>query len=238
MIPRRPAPPTLYRIGGTIGFTDPAGGNVSIPVFPSTITVDPQANLHLNYFLQTDVIGDDPFTPQVEPSEPAVLGLLVTNVGGGTANNLSITTAQPQIVQNEKGLLDTFQIIGTQVGNQSETPSLTVNLGNIAPGQTADASFLLESSLQGAFDNFTATFSHSDALGGTETSLISSVTTHTLIHAGDFNYPNSTGARITWSTITQIPKTCRTRSTSRTGRPPRLMMRRMPSPAQSVRAAS
>ena len=42
----------------------------------------------------------------------------MTNVGGGTANNLSITTAQPQIVQNEKGLLDTFQIIGTQVGNQ------------------------------------------------------------------------------------------------------------------------
>ena len=189
-----PGAPTLYRIGGTIGFTDPAGGNVSIPVFPSTITVDPQANLHLNYFLQKDVIGDDPFTPQVEPSEPAVLGLLVTNVGGGTANNLSITTAQPQIVENEKGLLDTFQIIGTQVGNQSETPSLTVNLGDIAPGQTADASFLLLSSLQGVFDNFTATFSHSDALGGTETSLISSVQTHTLIHAGDINYPNSTGA--------------------------------------------
>ena len=186
--------PTQYHIGGTIGFTDPAGGAVTIPVFPSTITVDPQANLQLNYFLQTDVIGDDPFTPQVEPSEPAVLGLLVTNVGGGTANNLSITTAQPQIVQNEKGLLDTFQIIGTQVGNQSETPSLTVNFGDIAPGQTADASFLLLSSLQGVFDNFTATFSHSDALGGTATSLISSVQTHTLIHAGDFNYPDSTGA--------------------------------------------
>ena len=44
------------------------------------------------------------------------------------------------------------------------------------------------------FENFTATFSHSDALGGTETSLISSVQTHTLIHAGDFNYPDSTGA--------------------------------------------
>ena len=44
------------------------------------------------------------------------------------------------------------------------------------------------------FNNFTATFSHSDALGGTETSLITSVTTHTLIHAGDFNYPDSTGA--------------------------------------------
>ena len=67
----------------------------------------------------------------------------MTNVGGGTANNLSITTAQPQIVQNAKGLLDTFQIIGTQVGNQPETPSLTVNFGDLAPGQTGRRDFLL-----------------------------------------------------------------------------------------------
>jgi RHS repeat-associated protein len=189
-----PSAPTQYMIGGTIGFTDPAGGAVTIPVFPSTITVYPQAELELNYFLQTDVVGQDPFSSQVQPSEPAVLGLLVTNVGGETANNLSITTAQPQIVQNEKGLLDTFQIIGTQVGNQQETPSLTVDLGDIAPGQTADASFLIESQLAGEFVNFSATFSHSDALGGTETSLIQSVTTHSLVYAGDFNYPDSTGA--------------------------------------------
>jgi RHS repeat-associated protein len=189
-----PSAPTQYLIGGTIAFTAPSGVPVTIPVFPSTITVYPQAELQLNYFLQTDVVGDNPFTPQVEPSEPAVLGLLVTNVGAGTANNLSITTAQPQIIQNEKGLLDAFQIIGTQVGNQQETPSLTVDFGDIAPGQTADASFLLLSSLQGVFDNFTATFSHSDALGGTETSLIKSVVTHSLVHAGNFNYPDSTGA--------------------------------------------
>ncbi len=177
--------PTEYNIGGTIGFTDPSGGAVTIPVFPSTITVDPQAELQLNYFLQKDV---------VDPSEPATLGLLVTNVGAGTANSLTITTAQPQILQNAKGLLDTFQIVGTQVGNQQETPSLSVDFGDIAPGQTADATFLLQSMLPGVFDNFTATYSNSDALGGSETSLIESVTTHTLVYAGDFNYPDSTGA--------------------------------------------
>ena len=95
-----------------------------------------------------------------------MLGLLVTNVGGGTANNLSITTAQPQIVQNAKGLLRSFQIIGTKVGNQQVTPSLTVNFGDIAPGQTGDASFLILSSLEGLFENFTANVSHSNALGG------------------------------------------------------------------------
>jgi CARDB/Carboxypeptidase regulatory-like domain len=186
--------PTIYNIGGTISFTDPSGVQVNAPVIPAAITVYPQPSLQLNYFLQRDVIGDDPFTPQVEPSEPAVLGLLVTNAGKGTANDFSITTAQPQIVENEKGLLDTFQIIGTQVGSQQVAPSLTVDMGNIAPGQTADASFLLLSSLQGIFYNFTANYTHSDSLGGLDTSLIQSVRTHRLIRAGDFNFQGSTGA--------------------------------------------
>ena len=187
--------PTQYLIGGTLSFTDPVGGNVTIPVFPSTITVNPQPELQLNYFLQTDVVGEDPFDPTLAvSSEPAVLGLLVTNVGGASANDLSITSAQPQILQNAKALLDTFQIVGTQIGNQQVTPSLTVDFGDIAPGQTADADFLIQSQLAGLFENFTATFSHSDSLGGTQTSLIESVTTHSLVHAGDFNYSDSTGA--------------------------------------------
>ena len=119
----------------------------------------------------------------------------MTNVGGGTANNLSITTAQPQIVQNAKGLLDTFQIIGTQVGNQQVTPSLDRRLRRYRARADGRRELLAPVVARRACStNFTATFSHSDALGGTETSLISSVTTHTLIHAGDFNYPDSTGA--------------------------------------------
>jgi len=37
-----------------------------------------------------------------------------------------ITSAQPQIVDNERGLLIDFNILATQVGNQSLLPSLTV----------------------------------------------------------------------------------------------------------------
>ena len=79
------------------------------------------------------------------------------------------------------------------MGSQQQSPSLTVGLGNLDSGQTADADFLITSTLQGVFSDFTATFQHTDALGGTETSLISSVTTHDLVHAGDFDYPDSTG---------------------------------------------
>ncbi len=189
---------TEYQIGGTLKYTDPdmggAGTEVTTPMFPATITVYPQAKLQLNYFLQQDVVGDDPFTPQVEPSEPATLGLLVTNIGLGEADDLSIATAQPTIVENDKGALDTFTIVGTQVGDQAETPSLDVDFGDLAPGATGDASFLITSSLEGEFTNFSATFTHSDQLGGLDTSLIASVVTHTLIHAGNFAFANDNGA--------------------------------------------
>ena len=83
-----------------------------------------------------DVFADDPFTDEVEPSEPFALGLIVKNTGKGDAINFSITSAQPKIIENKKGLLIDFKIIGTQVGSQPITPSLTANLGRIDAGRS------------------------------------------------------------------------------------------------------
>ena len=46
------------------------------------------------------VYGDDPLTPQVEPSLPFPFGLIMHNTGYGTASNVTIQSAQPQIVDN------------------------------------------------------------------------------------------------------------------------------------------
>jgi hypothetical protein len=40
------------------------------------------------------------------------------------------------IIDNDKGLLISFQIIGAQVGLESVSPSLVVNLGNVEPQHT------------------------------------------------------------------------------------------------------
>jgi hypothetical protein len=178
---------TSYNVGGSFSYTQD-GQQLTVPILPATIEVLPDPQLVLNYFLQRDVIGDDPFTPQIEPSEPFYLGLQVTNVGKGQANNFTITTAQPQIVDNEKGLLINFQITGTQVGGQQATPSLTANLGTIAAGATQTAEFIMLSSLQGRFINFSASFQHVDALGNKDTSLIKSVNTHIMIHVAEAGY--------------------------------------------------
>ena len=137
--------PTEYLVEGTLRYIDPdTSSEIVIPLLGSTITVSPNPKLILNYFVQRDVVGDDPFTPQVEPSEPFTLGLLATNLGQGTASNFTITSAQPKIVENQKGLLINFTIIGSQVGNQPTNPSLTVDLGDLTPGKTQVATWSLD----------------------------------------------------------------------------------------------
>jgi uncharacterized membrane protein YgcG len=178
--------PETFEVGGTLSYMD-NGQQITVQLVPSPITVYPQASLNLQYFWQRDVYSDDPFTPQVEPAEPADVGVLVQNVGYGAANNLSITSSQPVIVENDKGLLINFTIIGTSVNGDAVSPSLEADLGTLEPGQYATAIWELESTLQGHWEDFTATFEHDDALGGAETSLINSVTIYNLIHTVDVN---------------------------------------------------
>ncbi|MDB6030291.1 MAG: hypothetical protein JWM16_629, partial [Verrucomicrobiales bacterium] len=171
--------PKVYRFGGTlVYYTGPT--RVEVPLIPEILTVQPDPELHLSYFLQRDVLGDDPFTDETETSQPFALGLLVKNTGLGIAKNFRVTSAQPRIVENEKGLLIDFKLIGTQVGTNAVTPSLTVNLGDIASGKSSIATFLLTSSLQGKFIEYNATFEHIDGLGDPRLSLIDSVEIHQL----------------------------------------------------------
>ena len=175
-----PDEPTEYTIGGTLSYQQD-GQIVTVPLVSTPVTVYPQAELHLDYFQERNVYGDDPFTDEKETAVPFSLGVLVRNEGGGTAKNLSIESAQPKIIENEKGLLIDFEILGTQVGTESVQPTLTADFGDIAAGETAVADWLLKSSLQGKFIEYEATFEHVNDLGVEELSLIKEVNIHELV---------------------------------------------------------
>ena len=184
ILPTRDAAPTVstqYTVGGTINYTQ-SGVSVSLPLFPAAITVLPDPLLEFHYFLQNQVYGQDPYQDTTDPSVPFALGLLVDNAGHGTAHGLRVTSSQPQIVDNEKGLQVAFQIIGASVNGQPVTPSLQVDLGGIVPGGTSVADWLLLSSIQGDFLSFSASFTHNDDLGNPRTSILDSVDTHFLEH--------------------------------------------------------
>ncbi|MFN6010713.1 MAG: Calx-beta domain-containing protein, partial [Microcystis sp.] len=185
-----PETPTQYNIGGTLSYLE-NGKTITVPLLASPVTVYPQAELYLDYFHQRDVFADDPFTDDIiETSVPYSLAVLIRNEGKGDAKNLRITSGQPKIIENEKGLLIDFQIIGSEVNGQGVTPSLTVNFGNIEAGETAVAEWLLKSSLQGKFIDYKATFEHINSLGKAELSLIKEVKIHELIHTVQVNHSN------------------------------------------------
>ncbi|RUR72640.1 hypothetical protein DSM107007_56740 [Nostoc sp. PCC 7120 = FACHB-418] len=188
-----PETATQYSIGGTLSYKE-NGTTVTVPLLSTPITVYPQAELYLDYFHQRDVFADDPFTNDIiETSVPYSLAVLVRNEGKGEAKNLKITSGQPKIVDNEKGLLIDFQIIGSEVNGTGVSPSLTVNFGNIAAGQTAVADWLLKSSLQGKFIDYKATFEHINNLGKAELSLIKDVKIHELTRKVQINQPTDDG---------------------------------------------
>ena len=185
-----PEIPTQYSIGGTLSYVE-NGKTITVPLLSAPITVYPQAELHLDYFHQRNVFADDPFTDDIiETSVPYSLAVLVRNEGKGDAKNLKIISSQPKIIDNEKGLLVDFQIIGSEVNGTGASPSLTVDFGNIAAGKTGVADWLLKSSLQGKFVDYKATFEHVNSLGKPELSLIKEVTIHELIHQVQVNHPN------------------------------------------------
>ena len=186
---------TLYFVGATLHYRS-GGQSQDVTVTPATITVKPLPDLTLDYFLPSEVYGDDPFTDFVEPVVPFNLGVRVQNSGYGIARSLKIESAQPKIVDNKLGLLVEFRIQGSEVNGQPGTSSLLANFGDIQPNRSGVARWVMTSSLSGRFVEFTANYTHADELGGELTSLISgNPRTHFLVHDVLVDLPGRDGIR-------------------------------------------
>ncbi|KAL3847721.1 hypothetical protein ACJMK2_018617 [Sinanodonta woodiana] len=173
---------TLYDVGGRLSYTV-GGSNFSVPLLPDTITVKPNPSLIVHYFHEKYVRGDDPLTQNViEPTVPFTLAVMIMNDGYGIARALKISSAQPEIRENEKGLLITFKIIGAQLENNPLAPSLTVYFGDINSLETKTARWLLTSTLKGTFYNYSATFENINPLGDPQLSLLNELGYHELIY--------------------------------------------------------
>lgn len=170
-----------YAVGATLTYTI-GGEETTTRVEPDYITVKPMPALTIDYFLPSNVYGDDPFTDDIEPSTPFTLGVRVKNTGAGRAANLSIDSAQPRITENDQGLLINFVIEGTEINGVQANDTLCIDFGTIEPGKASVARWIMSCSLSGTFVEFNATFSHSDELGGELTSLVQETNTHFLVH--------------------------------------------------------
>jgi beta propeller repeat protein len=175
----------LYQVGANLGgmfkgVTIPAS---SMQAVPAPITVQPDAQLQITYFQPRDVTGANPFSGEIQSPIPFAFGVLVQNVGYGTANSLQIQSQQPQIVQNVQNLPLVAQLLGSSVnGAPMSNADLTVNFGTLNPGQTVEGAWDMICTFSGTFTSVSASYTHSTALGGQETSLIKSVNAYLYLH--------------------------------------------------------
>jgi hypothetical protein len=187
-IPTRNAAPTvpkLYYFGGTFSFIDPyTFDEIVYELYPVEITVNPSPDLHVDYFMQRDILGDDALTEDViEPMVPAELGVIIHNKGAGMAKNVLLETAEPQIIDNEKGLTIDFAMYGASFNGSPRQLGLTeIRFGNIESGQTAVGEWLFTSSLLGHFVSYEAHVIHNSSYGNQDLSLVSHLDIHELIH--------------------------------------------------------
>ena len=185
IIPLREAAPvfeTKYDISGILLYSI-QGVAYEQYFAPSTISVVPDPQLHLTYFHSRVAYANDPFTSGVvEPSVPFHLGLLIDNRGYGEARNVEMVSSQPQIVENLKGLLVNFNILGARLGNQPLSKSLMIDFGTIGPRTKSLGVWELVSSLRGIFFNFSASFRYQGPIDDSRLSLIDAVKVYELTH--------------------------------------------------------
>ncbi len=187
-----PTTPQAYSFGGALVYIDPYTGlEVTRKLYPLILTVNPSPELDLIYFMQRDIFGDDALTEKVEPMVPAEFALLINNKGNGDATKVRMLTQQPEIIDNEKGLLINFELISSQVNGGEKTLSFSQSIpndfGTIPAHSQTYAQWWLQSSLLGHFTDYNITATHVTSYGNEDLSLLDEVSIHELIHGFTVN---------------------------------------------------
>ncbi|WP_253785226.1 T9SS type A sorting domain-containing protein [Flavobacterium sp. HSC-32F16] len=185
-IPTKEAAPTVaksYSFGGTLSYLDPnTSERVTVQLYPVTLEVNPSPDLVMHYFMQRDILGDDPLTDKIEPIVPAEMALLIKNEGYGVAKNVQVESVQPEIIENKKGLLIDFEIIGSNFNNEpKQLGLLNVDFGNIEPQKSALGQWWFTSTLLGHFVEYDLKIKHLSSYGNKNLSLIKASYVHELI---------------------------------------------------------
>ena len=105
--------------------------------------------------MQRNIFGDDPLTEPIEPIIPAELAVMVENNGYGQAQKVTIESAQPEIIDNEKGLAVNFKLTGSNLQGEPANLGLTrIDFGNVPARETKIGQWYFTSDLLGHMTAF------------------------------------------------------------------------------------
>ncbi len=169
-----------YQLQGSFSFAI-ADTTLSILTEASPITVNPMPLLDVTYAL-----------PQYfDASIPFQMATAISNRGYGTAFNVNLTSAQPQMVcYNAQGQVVPcgsydVEITGAWMEGEAVSPELHLAYGDIVPDQTKVGYWDFLSTFDGRVTDFSASYTHAAELGGESTSLLNSVSAHIMLNRMD-----------------------------------------------------
>lgn len=185
-----PEKPLEYDFGGRISYVDPFSGiNVTRQLTETTLTVNPSPNLDLAYFIQRDVISDDPLTEEIEPTEETEFSLLVHNKGFGDAGNVVVTAESPKIIDNDKGLDVDFELKSASLNGVETSMAMAgataTRIGEVKAGESAIVQWNIEGSKLGHFVEYDVEATRVSGNQDPSFSLLDKVETFELIRSID-----------------------------------------------------
>jgi pimeloyl-ACP methyl ester carboxylesterase len=158
-----------YTVAAHIAYA--AGGiAATFDTAPEAFTVTPLPRLTLDYTIPYVVMGDVPFKIRVD----------VTNAGG-TANNVTIASAQPKIIDNSSNLPIGFGLDGSSSTGQDagfQSGNTTVQLATLGSGETKSAYWQMRASRRGFIIDFSSTITQKTVNGKSLDSLIDAIHLH------------------------------------------------------------
>ncbi len=198
--------PRRYEISAELTYMV-GGVSTRMSLYPASIAVLPKPQLEVKYFLERDIQGDDLLTDAAEPATPFSLAMMVTNRGCSAAGDVQIVSAQPRIINDVQGGPIDFKIIATRIGRDDVSPVLNARLGEIQPDTHMVVHWLMQSSLQGWFENYRAGFMHTDGLGDKRLAAVGEPPIYELSHVVRVGYPDDDGVPdfLTNSPETHLP---------------------------------
>ena len=163
-----PTKPTQYKFGGSVTYYDVATETeATVQLVPTILTVNPSPDLHLTYFVQREIKGDNLYTEDVvEPSEPVEFALLVKNEGEGKALDLVIETSKPEIIENKNNLPVKFETLYSSLdGVEGVFPFEKLPVGGIEAGKSKLARWFFKSNVSGYVADYNAQMTKSSIYG-------------------------------------------------------------------------
>ncbi|MCP4589229.1 MAG: DUF11 domain-containing protein [bacterium] len=147
------AEPKTYLLQATIDYKV---GDVwhTMTSLPETILVQPQPEVHIEYFMPR----------YVREGEAFLLGVQARNTGAGTARNLRIATAHP-VLENQLEEPVSFTIAGTFENDTVQPGDMLLDFGDLPPSSTVLGGWMIAVSHHGRFTDLKVRCEHLDYKG-------------------------------------------------------------------------